>query len=134
MSWLTAVDTYKERLDHARKACEREGRDFDSFRRSVGVYVTVGRDEQDAKERYERLVERSPRGVLTSANGSAAVSWQEFRSDRIAGTAGEVIDKLGALVDLGVEEVIVGLGVLPFQLSDAEDVELVGAEVIPALR
>jgi probable F420-dependent oxidoreductase len=134
MSWLTGADAYKERLDHARKACEKHGRDFETFRRSAGVYVTVGRDERDARGRYERLVERSPKGVLPSSNGSAAVSWQEFRSDRIAGTAGEVIDKLGALAELGVEEVILGLGVLPFQLSDAEDVELVGAEVIPALR
>jgi hypothetical protein len=35
---------------------------------------------------------------------------------------------------LGVEEVIVTLGALPFQLSDAEDVELVGSEIAPALR
>jgi hypothetical protein len=35
---------------------------------------------------------------------------------------------------LGVEEVIFTLGALPFQLSDMEDIELVGAEILPALR
>ena len=134
MSWLTGIEAYEERLQHARRSCEKHGRDFATLRRSAGVYLAVGRDERDAKKRFGRLVERSPKGVLTSGNGSAAVSWDEFRRDRIAGTAGEVIDKLGALAELGVEEVIVGLGVLPFQLADAEDVELVGAEVIPALR
>jgi hypothetical protein len=41
----------------------------------------------------------------------------------------EVTDRLGELADLGVEEVIVSLGALPFQVSDLEDIELVGAEI-----
>jgi hypothetical protein len=44
----------------------------------------------------------------------------------------EVVHRLGELADLGVEEVIVSLGALPFQVSDLEDVELVGAEVAAA--
>jgi hypothetical protein len=34
---------------------------------------------------------------------------------------------------MGVEEAILTLGVLPFQVSDLEDVELVGAQIAPAL-
>jgi hypothetical protein len=52
----------------------------------------------------------------------------------VAGTVSEVIDRLGPLKDLGVEEVIVTLGVLPFQVVDLDDIELVGTEIAPALR
>jgi hypothetical protein len=45
-----------------------------------------------------------------------------------------VIDRLGALRELGVQEVIAGLGAVPFQLSDEEDIELIGTEILPALN
>jgi hypothetical protein len=45
-----------------------------------------------------------------------------------------VIDKLGSLAALGVESVVVGLGVEPFQVSDLEDVAFVGTEIAPELR
>jgi hypothetical protein len=41
---------------------------------------------------------------------------------------------LGRLSETGVEEVILTLGVLPFQVGDLEDIEMVGAEVGPAIR
>ena len=45
-----------------------------------------------------------------------------------------MVDRLGRLQDLGVEEVVVSLGALPFQVADDEDVELVGTEIASALR
>ncbi len=50
------------------------------------------------------------------------------------GTVAEVVDRLGQLAELGVEEVIGTVGGLPFQVADLEDVELIGAEVAAALR
>jgi hypothetical protein len=72
--------------------------------------------------------------VLPPLTGHTAVSWEEFRKDRFAGTVGEVTERLGRLAELGVEEAILTLGVLPFQLVDLEDVEMVGSEIAPALR
>jgi hypothetical protein len=46
----------------------------------------------------------------------------------------EVIDRLGQLNELGVDEIIVTIGALPFQLGDEEDVELVGSEIAAALN
>jgi alkanesulfonate monooxygenase SsuD/methylene tetrahydromethanopterin reductase-like flavin-dependent oxidoreductase (luciferase family) len=132
-SWLGSIDTYRDRSAAADRACEKAGRDPASLKRSVGAYVVAGKDEADARRRFERLAERTPPGVLGS-NGAAAVSWDEFRHKNVAGTVGEVTDRLGSLTDLGVEEVIVTTGTLPFQMSDEEDVELVGREVAPALR
>ena len=80
-----------------------------------------------------RLVERTPPGVLSDPAGGTGVSWEEFRRSRVAGSISEVIDRLGSLAELGVEEVIVTLGALPFQVADEDDVALVGREVASAL-
>jgi alkanesulfonate monooxygenase SsuD/methylene tetrahydromethanopterin reductase-like flavin-dependent oxidoreductase (luciferase family) len=94
----------------------------------------VGRDERDAQRRYERLIERTPPGVLTRSNGGPGVSWAEFREKAVAGTAEEVGERLADLSELGVEEVIVSLGALPFQVADLEDVEFAGSELSSALH
>lgn len=133
-SWLGSMDTYKDRRAVAERACEINDRDPATLRRSVGVYLLAGRDDADSRRRFDRLVDRTPSGVLQASNGGAAVSWEEFRRDRVAGTVNEVIDRLAELADLGVEEVIVSLGALPFQVADLEDVELVGAEIASAFR
>ncbi len=132
-SWLGDVDTYRERVEASRKICDEEGRDR-PLKRSVGVYVLTGKDTADIKRRFERLIDRTPVGVLTDGKTGSAVSWDEFRASRFAGTTTEVVDRLGELADLGVEEVIVTLGALPFQLSDVEDIELLGADVLSALH
>ncbi|HEX2235718.1 MAG TPA: LLM class flavin-dependent oxidoreductase [Actinomycetota bacterium] len=134
-SWLGSLQTYRERLDAARRACEGRGRDPDTLRRSVGAYLVAGRDERDARRRFDRLAERTPPGVIPGApNGGGRVSWERFQRDRVAGTVGEVIDRLGEVADLGVEEVVVSLGALPFAVADEEDVQLLGEEIAPALR
>lgn len=133
-SWLGSFEDYAERSRRADAACEDRGRDPASLGRSVGAYVLAGTNDADVRRRYERLVERTPAGVLSGSSGSGAVSWDEFRQARVAGTVTEVAERLARLGDLGVEEVIVTIGALPFQLADEEDVELIGAEIAPALR
>jgi alkanesulfonate monooxygenase SsuD/methylene tetrahydromethanopterin reductase-like flavin-dependent oxidoreductase (luciferase family) len=132
-SWLGSVDDYKQRLEACEQACAETGRDR-PLRRSVGAYVLAGEDDADVQRRFTRLLDRTPSGVLTGSQGGSEVSFEEYKNSRVAGTAGEVVDRFGELRDLGTEEVIVTLGALPFQLSDIEDIELLGAEVIPALR
>lgn len=133
-SWLGSLETYKDRLAAAESACEVNDRNPATLRRSVGVYLLAGSGDSDTKRRFERLKDRTPSGVLRPDSGRAAVSWDDFRRDRVAGTVNEVIDRLAELADLGVEEVIVSLGALPFQVADLEDVELVGAEIASAFR
>ncbi|MBA2366858.1 MAG: LLM class flavin-dependent oxidoreductase [Actinobacteria bacterium] len=133
-SWLGSQETYAKRAEVADEACLRHGRAPEDLARSVGAYVLVGRDEKDALKRFERLAERTPAGILSGDSSRGAVSWDEFRRTRIAGGVPEVTDRLGALRELGVQEVVVGLGAVPFQVSDEEDIELIGTEIIPALR
>jgi hypothetical protein len=83
----------------------------------------VGRTEADLRKRFDRLVERTPDGVLTE------VSLEEFRRGGLIGTVGETLHRIERLADAGVEEIIVGAGALPFQIADEEDVELIGTEI-----
>lgn len=136
MSWLgseDSFDAYATRSAFADRACEKLGREPQDLRRSVGAYVIVGKDEQDARKRFERLAERTPPGHLEALCGGTAVSWDAFAGERVAGPVEEVADRLRSLEALGVEEVIVTIGSLPFQLADEEDVELFGTEVGPLL-
>jgi alkanesulfonate monooxygenase SsuD/methylene tetrahydromethanopterin reductase-like flavin-dependent oxidoreductase (luciferase family) len=133
-SWLGSFDVYEERCAYADSACECIDRDPSGLRRSVGAYLLVGTDDADAKRRFERLASVTPPGLLGGSSGTG-VSWEEFRSgDRIAGTVQQAIDRLGRLKDMGVEEVIVSLGAVPFQVGDLEDVEFVGTEIASALK
>jgi probable F420-dependent oxidoreductase len=133
-SWVGSIDTYSERAAAADRACEMAGRDPATLRRSTGAYVLVGRDDADVNRRFERLVDRTPDGVLLVDNRARALSFDEFRDKGVAGTPDYVVDQLGRLQELGAEEVIVSLGALPFQVADLEDIELVGAEIAAALR
>jgi probable F420-dependent oxidoreductase len=133
-SWIGSFETYAGRAQAADRACEAAGRDPATLTRSVGAYVLAGRDEADLRARFERLIGRTPEGVFPDRTKGSAVSWEEFRRDHVTGTVGEVTDRLGRLADLGVREVIVTAGALPFQVADPEDVELLGTEVAPALR
>jgi hypothetical protein len=71
---------------------------------------------------------------LRGGSAGAGVSWDEFRKERVAGTVDEVVERLSRLAQFGVEEVIVSLGALPFQVADEEDVDLVGEAIGGALR
>jgi probable F420-dependent oxidoreductase len=127
-SWIGDTGVYLDRSRAADAACERRDRDPSDLRRSVGAYVLAGRDEADLRRRFDRLVERTPVGVLS------AVSWDQFRRQGVVGTVDEVIDGLSRLGEANVEEVVVSLGALPFQVADDDDVELIGTEVAPALN
>jgi alkanesulfonate monooxygenase SsuD/methylene tetrahydromethanopterin reductase-like flavin-dependent oxidoreductase (luciferase family) len=62
----------------------------------------------------------------------AGVSFEQYRSRGLIGTVEEVVDRIGRLTEVGVEEVVVSVGVLPFQVADEEDVEFVGTEIAAA--
>ncbi|MBA3349529.1 MAG: LLM class flavin-dependent oxidoreductase [Actinobacteria bacterium] len=133
LSWLGTLEWYRERLGAAARACEKAGRDPRTLRRSVGAYMLCGRDDRDLTTRWERLVERTPSGVLSGEAGRP-IRFEDWRRTSFAGTVEEVLDDLGRLADLGVEEVIVSLGALPFQIVDEDDVALVGTRIASALR
>ena len=117
--WAITPDVYEERLAVLATACDRCGRDPASVRRSLGLYTLVGETETDLEHRFDRLVTRSPNGVL---DGQTLAS---FRQGRLVGTVQEVREMVDQWESLGVEEIICGVGAVPFQASGLDDLEMI---------
>jgi probable F420-dependent oxidoreductase len=126
--WRWSVDAYAERVQTLRRIAEAEGRDPASVRLSIGLYTLVGEDERDLAGRFEALQRWTPGGAIDR------VSLEAYASDTLTGTPEVVMDRLGRLADLGVEEFIVSAASLPFAVFDWSVVELISDAVIPKAR
>jgi probable F420-dependent oxidoreductase len=126
--WTWTPEDYADRVRVLEEACERHDRDPATVGRSVGLYALVGEDERDLDARWQALQRWTPGGAL---NGSALGSWGR---DKIVGTPDRVVERLAAFAALGVEELIVSVGSLPFAVFDDDAVEVFARAVIPAAR
>ncbi|WP_105035459.1 LLM class F420-dependent oxidoreductase [Cryobacterium aureum] len=102
------------KFDGVRAACEAIDRDPDELTYSAALIAVGGRDEAEFVRRAA-AVGREP---------------AELREHGLAGTASEIVDRLGALADSGVECVYLQI----MDLSDLEHLEFLAAEVVPQLR
>ena len=116
--WVWTPDDYRGRLEILDRACNDVDRDPASVRRTLGLYALVGEDERDLAARYERMRETAPGGMLDK------VSLEEWRVGRLVGTPDQLAGQVAIWAELGVAEVIVSAGPLPFSISALEDVEL----------
>lgn len=119
--WRWDPRGYAARVDAARAACEREGRDPSTLRLSIGLYAVVGEDERDARARLERL-----RGGESSSGGDL----ESLAATTLSGTPERALERVRELADLGVEEIIVAPGELPFAIPDPEMVEVIAERVV----
>jgi F420-dependent oxidoreductase-like protein len=126
--WAWTPEDYAERVRVLEEACERHDRDPATVRRSVGLYALVGEDDRDLDARWRALQRWTPAGAL---DGSEPGSWGR---DKLVGTPDRVVERLAAFAALGVEEVIVSVGSLPFAVFDDDAVEAFARAVIPAAR
>jgi probable F420-dependent oxidoreductase len=126
--WTWTPGGYAERVRALERTAEREGRDPSTIRRSVGLYTAVGADRRDLDARWRALQRWTPGGVL---NG---LSPEEWGRDKLAGTPDRVLERVGAFASLGVEEMIISVGAVPFAVPDEEMVEVFAETVIPAGR
>ncbi|MBM3672697.1 MAG: LLM class flavin-dependent oxidoreductase [Actinobacteria bacterium] len=120
--WAWTPDDYRERVEVLERACADVGRDPSTVTRSLGLYALVGEDEADLAARFDRLRERSPKGVLDT-------SLDEWRVGRLVGTVEQVREQATRWAGLGVEELILGAGAVPFHVGAMEDVTAL-AEVL----
>jgi probable F420-dependent oxidoreductase len=116
--WVWTPADYAARLAVLEAACEAVGRDPATVWRSVGLYALCGEDERDLERRFERLAQRTPPGVLT---GTTLAEW---RHGRLVGTVAEVQEQAAQWGELGVETLVLGVGAVPFQVGDLDDVTL----------
>jgi probable F420-dependent oxidoreductase len=126
--WAWTPEAYTQRARALDEACERAGRDPSSVRRSMGLYALVATDDRDLGDRYRALQRWQPGGGLDG------VSLEEWRADKLVGTTEEVVERLAAFRDLGVEEMIVSPASLPFAIADDEQLDLLAERVIPSAR
>lgn len=127
-AWVWTPEEYRERHDALERQCEKVGRDPTTVRRSLGLYVLVGEDARDLERRWERMRALAPPDVLTD------VDLGDWRRGRLVGTVDEVREQVAGWADLGVDEIIVSAGPLPFSLasspSDADDLDLVAEALV----
>jgi F420-dependent oxidoreductase-like protein len=121
---LAGVDDCRERKVRLVDACEQAGRDPATLSLSLMSTCVVGTDRAGVVERTRRVLE---------AWGSADRDPEEVLSERaarwIAGTPDEVVARLRELEAAGVERVYLQ----HLDHADLEMLELVGAEIVPAL-
>ena len=95
------------------EACTAAGRDPAALRRSMALTVCVGRDDAEVARRAEAIGQ--PLSHLRN---------------QLAGTVNEVVDRLGAVADLGLTRVYLQT----LDLDDLDHVELIASEVMPQVR
>lgn len=111
---FAAFDVSTAQVGRVRNACEQAGRDPDSLVYSVAHPVCVGAGEAEVARRAA-AIGRDP---------------AEVRASPFAGTAAEVIEKIGEWGAAGI-----GRGYLQvLDLADLEHIALVAEQVLPAVR
>ncbi len=125
--WRGTPESHRERVQVLRRLAEREGRDPDSVRLSIGLYTLVGKDESDLAERFKAL-QRWTGGAL---DGQRV---EDYATDSLTGTPQQCLERLGRFAEHGVEEVIVAAASRPFAVYDWSMVELFAETVAPEAR
>lgn len=110
---FAGVDDVAAQLGRADEACRALGRDPDTLRRSTAQVLCAGPDDA-AVRRRAGAIGRAP---------------DELRARGLAGTADEVVDKLGRFAEVGVDRVYLQV----LDLSDLDHLEFVAQHVAPAV-
>jgi probable F420-dependent oxidoreductase len=126
--WRWSPEAYAVRAVAAREACERAGRDPAGFRLSLGLFTVVGEDAADLARRWGLARDRLPKGVAD------AVGLDALRSEGLAGTPAEVLERLAAFAELGVSELIVCPAPVWFAMPDPSMLDLLAESVLPTAR
>lgn len=126
--WQWTPEAYGERVRALRETCDEVGRDPAEVALSVGLYALVGEERADLEERFDALRRWTPGDAL------ADETVDTFGEGRLVGTVDEVLEQLRAFSELGVEEMILSVGALPFAVYDWSMLDLVAARVIPEAR
>ena len=126
--WRMSPSAYDEKLGAVRAACERVGRDPATFRLSVGLHMLLGEDDASARAAFARGQAAMPGDAL------GAETYASWCADTLSGTPDDVLERVAAFEERGVEELIVAPWVLPFAIPEPEQVELFAERVLAPFR
>ena len=125
--WAWTPETYAGRIAILERAAAAAGRDPRTIRRSVGLYALPGADRVDVAARWDRYLAAFP-------GSPPPLDLDVWRRDKLCGTPDEIAATVAGFAGLGVEEIILSFGLLPFQVADASAVEYFAEEVFPVTR
>jgi F420-dependent oxidoreductase-like protein len=113
------IEDFKRKAGILKQHCEDVGRDFNEIVKSAGgtVYV-LGPNRQP------------PEGAIERAFGNTQ-TLEEYRRQSFMGSAQELIDKLGAMVDAGVQYFIL---YVPGAAYDLEPLQRLAEDVVAKMR
>lgn len=116
------VNAYREAAAALDQHCEAIGRDPSTIRRSVLIFTDLAPDEATGRLALERLVQMTQPGkTVEEALASGRGPWR--------GSLEQMVDHLGQLAELGVEEVL-----FDHVSHDMDDIpEFWAAEVMPRI-
>lgn len=121
------LETYRHKCEVLERHCETEGRDPATIRRSMMAFAVVGPDEATLDAGSRRLM--AMRGV--PANVSPADFRETLRArGSIAGTTSQVVEQLGRLAELGLQE----LQFQHFNFDSDVVPEYLAAEIAPRVK
>ncbi|MGH9194350.1 MAG: LLM class flavin-dependent oxidoreductase, partial [Acidimicrobiia bacterium] len=124
--WAWLPDAYADRVRLVNEAAESSGRDPASIKKTIGLYCLPADSVSDLESRWKLYKEATP--------GVGPETFDEWRPDKLAGTADQILDRLREFAAIGAEEVILGFGLLPFQIADADAVGWFAREIIPQAK
>lgn len=123
--WAWTPEAFGERVRLLESSAVSAGRDPAKIKKSVGLYCLPGRDESELHRRWERYLANSPPGI------GRGESFDHWRRDKLAGTPEAIASTVKSFGDRGAGEVILGFGLLPFQICDGSAVEDFVRKVVP---
>jgi F420-dependent oxidoreductase-like protein len=115
------ADEIRRTRERLSASCEKAERDPSDVRLSTMIGTLVGTDANDLDQRARRLMQQQ------GEDGDPGAFLQSWGERRLAGTVDQVLEKLRALGQAGVERVMLQHLVH----DDLESVALIGTEVIP---
>ena len=114
-------DFFRELRPRLHEALRAEGREAGSVPMTLMAGIAIAEDESGVEERLR---------VLAGANGDPRALLERAGEGFISGTVEQVVQRLRALEDAGVERIYLQ----HLAHKDLETVKLIGRELVPALR
>jgi F420-dependent oxidoreductase-like protein len=105
-----APEMVKLAFDRVREACAARGREIEC---SVALAIAVGKNDADVEARAAKVGQ----------------PLEQLKQNALAGTVGEVIERLGVFGDIGATTTYLQL----HDLEDVDQLELIASEVMPKL-
>lgn len=124
-AWAWEPEDFADRVAVVDRAAEKAGRDPAQIAKTLGLYALPGGTEAEVRRRWERYVKCSPAG---RPEMRSLPVWAE---DKLVGTWPQLAALIGRFEALGVSEIILTFGSIPFQICDPDAVGEFMEEVAP---